>query len=734
MPRWGRPPGARPGRQGRGRGLQWVEEEKRFEEIESEEDSDDRDVRPVDSSRSSRRLANGNKGLERARPRGPERDSDGDLTDGDNYDLNDDTDSTVAYAIQLAKKDKEELLVEKAIERIRRAQTQGKRNVRVSQRELAALERKRKQANNTKGYSKEPSSPIQVSLTDKHQRSAESLDSVERRRGSQDETYASWGKARETPTAYYTLPRTLSPSPSQRSRTPTTQHSRPYQPSSPAYSPHEPYYQAYSSVREPRSNSSSGFHSPARSFHDDPQWTVLQHAAAPNGAHYLMDPALYRHYYPPSSLDPRYGSQANGYAPSHEALSYSAFPPLTEEYYHSSPSEPLPSQRVPPIKSDVKDEFGDRKGGSNGTQVEAAMRPVPTSYETRAAAGQGGRRRNYHVDHFVLDLADHIGLRVDQYVSCDQNNNNTLLSNPPSTLIALLASWCAQGKPRYASMHDQQTIAYISDVGAEGLKPLFIAGGTVTVVFLDLALLSERWLRHTGQLIRNQGRLDKFSSVISIFFSVVGALGLILLSVFDVRRHHRLHDGFLSMFIVGYLISAIFLCLEYGRLGISHRERHVILYISFWVKLAFVVVELALSIAFGLCLRRSGRQNTAAVLEWIIGLLFTFYIVSFVMDLLPAVRKRQRLPQGEKELTVTTPASPSPSSSGHGIPPSHGDRDRDRQPNARYYERSLPTDSTGDNNADLSHGQAVVVGDPISSHRSDNYAYMPRAQQRISEV
>ena len=91
--------------------------------------------------------------------------------------------------------------------------------------------------------------------------------------------------------------------------------------------------------------------------------------------------------------------------------------------------------------------------------------------------------------------------------------------------------------------------SYISDVGAEGLKPLFIAGGTVTVVFLDLALLSERWLRHTGQLIRNQGRLDKFSSVISIFFSVVGALGLILLSVFDVRRHHRLHDGFLSMFM-----------------------------------------------------------------------------------------------------------------------------------------------------------------------------------------
>jgi len=109
MPRWGRPPGARLGRQGRGRSIRWVDDEKRFEEIESEEDSDDRDVRPVDSSRSFRRLANGKKGVERAsRPRGPERDSDGDLTDGNDYDLDDDTDSTVAYAIRLAKKDKEE--------------------------------------------------------------------------------------------------------------------------------------------------------------------------------------------------------------------------------------------------------------------------------------------------------------------------------------------------------------------------------------------------------------------------------------------------------------------------------------------------------------------------------------------------------------------------------------------------------------------------------------------------
>jgi len=171
------------------------------------------------------------------------------------------------------------------------------------------------------------------------------------------------------------------------------------------------------------------------------------------------------------------------------------------------------------------------------------------------------------------------------------------------------------------------------------------------------------------------------------------------------------------MISVGYLVSAIFLCLEYGRLGISYRERHVILFISFWVKLAFVVVELVLSIAFGLCLRSSGRQNAAAVLEWVIGLLFTFYVVSFVMDLLPAVRLRHHLPQGEKDLAIDTSASLGPSGNGRGVLPSAGDR----QQGARYYEQSLTADSAGDNNADL-------------SHRSDSNRYLPRAQQRISEV
>ncbi|KAL4779088.1 hypothetical protein BJX76DRAFT_341760 [Aspergillus varians] len=66
--------------------------------------------------------------------------------DSTHYDMYEDTNSTVAYAVQLAMKDNEDWLVEKALERIRRAHSEGHKNVPFSKRELEALERRRLQA------------------------------------------------------------------------------------------------------------------------------------------------------------------------------------------------------------------------------------------------------------------------------------------------------------------------------------------------------------------------------------------------------------------------------------------------------------------------------------------------------------------------------------------------------------------------------------------------------------
>ncbi|CAI6341425.1 unnamed protein product [Periconia digitata] len=205
-------------------------------------------------------------------------------------------------------------------------------------------------------------------------------------------------------------------------------------------------------------------------------------------------------------------------------------------------------------------------------------------------------------------------------------------------LISMLTVWVYDGRPHYDSMDPNQNIAYISDVGASGLKPLFIAMSAVTVVTFDIAFILERWLRHTGKLTPNTSIWQKIYSTIAIVAAIAGAAGLILLSIFDTLRHPRLHNVFLGVFIVGYVISAIFICWEYQRLGIHFRE-HSVLRISFWIKLAFILVEVALAIAFGV-MSRMKHYNTAAILEWTIAFVYFFYVLSFFIDFMPAIRSK----------------------------------------------------------------------------------------------
>lgn len=181
-------------------------------------------------------------------------------------------------------------------------------------------------------------------------------------------------------------------------------------------------------------------------------------------------------------------------------------------------------------------------------------------------------------------------------------------------------------------------VRYISDVGATNFKPLFIAMGAVTVVSLDLVFVFERYLRHAGTLAVNTSGFQKILSILSTIFAIIGALGLILLTIFDTLHHNHVHDAMLVVFLAGYIISAIFICWEYQRLGIHYRQ-HRILRISFWIKLAFIFIEVGLAIGFGVCGDRD-EYNAAAILEWIVAFIFTFYVLSFAIDFLPALRTK----------------------------------------------------------------------------------------------
>jgi MFS family permease len=122
---------------------------------------------------------------------------------------------------------------------------------------------------------------------------------------------------------------------------------------------------------------------------------------------------------------------------------------------------------------------------------------------------------------------------------------------------------------KYESMQGDQTIAYISDVGASGLKPLFVTGCIITTIFLDLAFASDRLLRHRGRLAPNTSTGEKVLSGLSIAFALLGTIGLTCLAGFDTLHYRVLHNIFLLCFILGYLVSAILICWEFQRLGKS---------------------------------------------------------------------------------------------------------------------------------------------------------------------
>jgi hypothetical protein len=110
-------------------------------------------------------------------------------------------------------------------------------------------------------------------------------------------------------------------------------------------------------------------------------------------------------------------------------------------------------------------------------------------------------------------------------------------------LIAMLATWTAEGHPQYQPR--ESSIVFISDVGAH-LKPLFIsiylkdnanfvAICAITAPGFVLSQGVDRFLRHQGRLAPNNQTREKWMSWISILFSTLGGIALILLSIFDVR-------------------------------------------------------------------------------------------------------------------------------------------------------------------------------------------------------
>lgn len=121
-----------------------------------------------------------------------------------------------------------------------------------------------------------------------------------------------------------------------------------------------------------------------------------------------------------------------------------------------------------------------------------------------------------------------------------------------SDIVGLLGLWSADGFPRYQST--EANIVFISDVGAAH-HAFFIVISCLSAVFYMLTVLLERHLRHQrripGSTTVQQTNLD----IASVVFAVIGALGLIFLSIFDAFDYPDVHWSMSKSSLFQYLVN-----------------------------------------------------------------------------------------------------------------------------------------------------------------------------------
>jgi hypothetical protein len=197
-----------------------------------------------------------------------------------------------------------------------------------------------------------------------------------------------------------------------------------------------------------------------------------------------------------------------------------------------------------------------------------------------------------------------------------------------ATLLAMLLTWLISGRPKYVTQEGK--VAYISDIGASFLKPLFIVGCCITSVGFFLSLVLERLLRHRGRLVPSMRRRERVLEILAIIGSFIGMLGLILLSGFDTKHYTSLHRLFLFIFAVGVILSAIFTVLEYRWLAQDYTDIYR-LRRAYLVKAVIGSILIVLAIAFGITLYYA--SEVGGIIEWVVGFGFTFYLLTFAYDL-----------------------------------------------------------------------------------------------------
>lgn len=287
-------------------------------------------------------------------------------------------DSTLAYAIELAMKDKDDILVERALDRIRDAQVMCQTKVKLSQRELDALERRRVQNEATNASRRDRT----------YRAKGKSTPSKLNVRWPPEPAYSAAASSASIP---YTSTLQV---PQSRPRTPSVQTLR----MQPNMSPRTTG--AYNLQDDMSSNTRPSSSSKAQSFQrplpDDPQWTPSSRRSS-NAM--PVPPSTYASYLPSQMMtfDPRYPAPVGStYAipPTADVTYTPVYRPSSRESYtdRAAALSNVNLQPAPGINTPRRISSGSGTSSSdNGVQVSSPKAPVPaTSRKTTGSPKSNG--------------------------------------------------------------------------------------------------------------------------------------------------------------------------------------------------------------------------------------------------------------------------------------------------------------------------------------------------------
>ncbi|KAF6238899.1 hypothetical protein HO173_002771 [Letharia columbiana] len=202
------------------------------------------------------------------------------------------------------------------------------------------------------------------------------------------------------------------------------------------------------------------------------------------------------------------------------------------------------------------------------------------------------------------------------------------------TLLALLIYWLAEGCPRYPGQANPY-VAFISDIGAFRLQPLFMTGGIISSLTLTGTIIAVHLARRERRVSTQkpgdeQPRYEKWVSILACLFDVAACPCRICITFFDNHGHPSLHRRFLFLALAGTALSCI--CTAFvlwGEMWSGPAKGNELLRRSCVFSNSLLVSEVLLGSTFT-GLLWTGQFKSGGFVEWVMAFVFTFYFWAFI--------------------------------------------------------------------------------------------------------